>query len=215
MLTLDGLKIANDTLKGTKYEYKISHCKAVGDMCYELASNILYSNPELKSDINPDICRFIGYVHDIGYSVNPNDHEIESMNILTTKYFIGDRLASKVIHGHLAEKYAIDGRLNTNYLPVGLEGIILTYCDVSVITNDDDEISEISIEGRLGDIIKRVKDSDLDELTKSEVEQSIIKAYPRFKRYENIIFDLLSFEIFEDGNLSGNGKIVVDYIKKG
>lgn len=183
MLLLDGKKILIDTFSSTEYEYKIDHSIAVGEFCFIIASEIMELHPEFG--INPDVCRFLGYVHDIGYSVRAEDHELETINLLKTKYLVDEIIAVKAMHGHLAEKYAIDGEINKKYLPVGLEGIILTYSDISI----DPQGEDISIEGRISDILKRIKDSDLEK--KNEIEFYLMNAYPRFKRYESIINNLL------------------------
>jgi HD superfamily phosphodiesterase len=174
------------TFRDTEYEYKIWHSLGVGDLAYDISLGISEVFPELG--LNPDFCRFLGYVHDIGYIESPEDHEILSMGVLVDKYDIDEGLVRYVMHGHLAEKYALpDGSLNPDYLPKGLEGIILTYSD---LLTDADGKHLANISCRI-EAIKPVM-AKLTQETGFNHSEVFNQACKRFLKYESLILSILA-----------------------
>ena len=100
-------------------------------------------------------------------------------------------IARRIMHGQVEEQYGNgDGR----YLPVGIEGMILTYSDMTIHID-----KPISIEERIVDIKQRVSRlKDADEARKNDILVNIDKAYPRYKMYERIVFLISGVDSFKD-----------------
>ena len=61
----------------------LSHLINVGRNCDEIAKKILKRHPTLHEEINPDIVRISGYLHDFGkFNIGDPYHEIESATII-------------------------------------------------------------------------------------------------------------------------------------
>ena len=71
-------------------------------------------------------------------------------------------------------------------MPVGIEGMILTYCDMSVRTGEP-----VTMRERAAEIIERVKAiPTMPEQLKRGIEDNMYKALPRFERYEQAVLAL-------------------------
>lgn len=185
-----GKNIAVRHLSEIRFERKLLHSFGVGEFAYKVASRILQNHPSL-THLNPELAGFLGYVHDIGVSRTPLNHEIPSIEMLAGDG-VEPSIARMAMHGQVEEQYGNgDGR----YLPVGIEGMILTYSDMTIHIE-----KPMSIEERIVDIKKRVsriKDVAIEK--KKEILENIDKAYPRYKSYERIILliaDVNSFRNF-------------------
>jgi len=178
-----GKKLMRKYLSKPELKKRLEHSKAVGDLCFKVAKKIAQNNPELH--LNVDLCAFLGYVHDIGYSINPKKHEVHTVGLLQ-KEGCSARIAKKAMHGQLVEQFGEKEGNKEQYLPDGIEGIILTFCDMSIRTGE-----LITIRERAAEIIERVKTSPvMPDKLKKEIEKNMYKALPRFERYEKIILTL-------------------------
>ncbi|GEM_PF-2352848 len=170
---------------------RLEHSIAVGDFSSKVARQITARNPELG--LNADLCEFLGYSHDIGYSKADEKHEIHTIDILRTEG-VDFQTARKAMHGQLAEQFGEKEGNIERYLPSGIEGIILTYCDMSVRTGEPMPIRE-----RAAEIIDRVKrNSEMPEQLKKDIEENMHKALPRFERYEQIVLALAGVKSAKD-----------------
>jgi hypothetical protein len=159
-------------------ENKYLHSIAMGELCYKIASKIIEKNPEMK--IDPELCGFIGYVHDLGFHISPKKHEYITQDILRREH---------------VPKKIIDMTMHGKYEPVGIEGMILVYADMSVNSGD-----LMTIEARAADIVARTKDFPIDEEHKERIKQSVIRDIPRFKRYEANVLALTGAKSIFDFN---------------
>jgi len=170
-----------------KLARRFEHSIAVGDLMSKVARRIAQRNPELG--IDAELCEFIGYTHDIGYSVADEKHEVHTMDILKREYF-DPKLARKAMHGQLVEQFGEKEGNIEQYLPSGIEGIILTYCDMSVRTGEP-----VTIRERAAEIIERVRAiPTMPAELKRDIEENMQKALPRFERYERIVLALAGVE---------------------
>ncbi|MBI2045437.1 hypothetical protein HYT23_05235 [Candidatus Pacearchaeota archaeon] len=166
-----------------KLAKRLEHSVAVGDFSFKVSRRIAQKNPELS--IGVGLCEFLGYCHDIGYSMADGKHEVHTIEILI-KEGIDIKIARKAMHGQLAEQFGERERNVEKYLPIGIEGIILTYCDMSVRTGEP-----ITIRERAKEIIERVRAiPTMPEQLKKDIEDNMHKALPRFERYEQIVLSL-------------------------
>ncbi len=187
-----GRLLTEKYLKQDKRKIKLQHSIDVGEFSFKIASRIKERNLEL--DINPEFVGFLGYVHDIGYCVSPVRHELRTIDFLTEKESIPYSIARKTIHGQLAEEFGEKEGNIEQYLPIGLEGIILTYTDMIIRTGDP-----MSIEKRTEGVIDRCKRSaEASDDFKKRLIENISKALPRFKRYEQIVLALSGADSFHD-----------------
>jgi len=162
---------------------RLEHSQSVGDFACKVAERVAERNPELGLDAK--LIGFLGYVHDIGYSVSDAKHEVHSVNILK-KEGVEDAVAGKAMHGQLAEQFGETEGNVAQYLPIGLEGMILTYSDMSVRTGEPVPMVE-----RAAEIIARIKAvPTMPEQLKQDIETNMYKALPRFERYEKIVLAL-------------------------
>jgi len=162
---------------------RLEHSIAVGDFSSKVARRIAHINPELGLDA--ELCEFLGYSHDIGYSVADGKHEVHTIELLQ-KEGVDAQIARKAMHGQLAEQFGEKEGNAEQYMPVGLEGIILTYCDMSVRTGEP-----VAIRERAAEIIERIRAAPtMPEQLKREIEENMHKALPRFERYEQIVLAL-------------------------
>lgn len=184
-----GRKIALKYLSEPQFQKKLIHSFGVGEFAFLVASKIVKKHPAI-GDLVPERAGFLGYAHDIGVSRNILQHEIPSIEILVEEG-VEYEIARRAMHGQMEEQYGNgDGR----YLPVGIEGIILTYSDMTIHT-----IKPISIEDRIDDIKQRVSSiKGMDAEKKKDIIVNIDKAYPRYKRYERIVFLLSGAGSFSD-----------------
>ena len=158
------------------------HSQGVGEFAFKVATRIRDQNPELSLD--PETVGFLGYVHDIGYSIAAEKHEVHTVDLLLREG-VPPRLASRTMHGQLMEQFGPKEGNITKYLPRGLHGMIVTYSDMSVRLGDP-----VTLRERAAEIIERMNESSLPEHTKREIEENMYKALPRFERYERIILNL-------------------------
>lgn len=162
---------------------RLEHSISVGDFSFKVASRIAERNPELNIDV--DLCEFLGYVHDIGYSVVSEKHEVHTVGILIGER-VAPRIARKAMHGQLVEQYGEKQGNAEQYMPIGIEGMILTYCDMSVKIGEP-----VTVRERAAEIIERIQTiPTMSEQLKRDVEENMYKALPRFERYEQIILAL-------------------------
>lgn len=112
-------------------------------------------------------------------------HEVHTIDILL-KEKVNSRVARKAMHGQLVEQFGEKEGNIEQYMPMGIEGMILTYCDMSVRTGEP-----VTIRERAEEIIERIKAiPTMPEQLKRDIEENMYKALPRFERYERIILAL-------------------------
>lgn len=176
-----GRKLAENYLLSSNLQNKFTHCVKVGDRAYQTALRIKEKNPGL-TDLDPEFVGFLGYVHDIGCFVPGkwDRHELETVRILKEEG-ITPEIADMAMHGWLYERF--DRR--QQYLPVGLEGVILSYADMTV-----NMTGPVSIEERAQEIEQRLSTLHLKSALEKEIKRSMCVALPRFKAYERFIQQL-------------------------
>lgn len=159
------------------------HSLLVGNFSAKVAQRIKKINPELNLDVN--LCEFLGYCHDLGYFIDPDRHELHTIDILKQEG-VSVIIAQKTMHGQLLEQFGEKENKVLEYTPVDLEGIILTYCDMSIHIG-----IPITIDERAQEIIERVRAiPSMPENLKNDIVVNLQKALPRFKRYEKIVLAL-------------------------
>lgn len=170
-----------------KLAKRLEHSVSVGDFSSKVAKRIAQKNPELNLDV--DLCEFLGYCHDIGYSVADGKHEVHTVELLQ-KEGIDLQTARKAMHGQLAEQFGEKEGNAEQYTPMGIEGIILTYCDMSIRVGEP-----VTMRERAQEIIERIKAvPTMTEQLKKDIADNMNKALPRFERYEQIILALAGFK---------------------
>jgi predicted hydrolase (HD superfamily) len=177
-----GKELMQKYLGEPKLSKRLEHSLAVGDFSSKVAGKIKQRNPEL--DFDADLCEFLGYSHDIGYSVKAGKHEVHTIDILQ-KEGVDPQIAKKAMHGQLIEQFGIKENNVEQYTPSGVEGMILTYCDMSVRSGE-----LVTIRERAEEIVERVKSIPMPEELKKDIEVNLHKALPRFERYEKIVLAL-------------------------
>ncbi|VVB80930.1 HD domain protein [uncultured archaeon] len=166
-----------------KLAKRLEHSVAVGDFSSKVARRITQRNPELSLDA--DLCEFLGYSHDIGYSVADGKHEVHTVDILQ-KEGVESQVARKAMHGQLVEQFGVKEGDTARYMPAGIEGMILTYCDMSVRTGEP-----VTIRERAAEIVGRIKGiPTMPEQLKKDIEENMYNALPRFERYEQAVLAL-------------------------
>jgi len=75
---------------------RLEHSMAVGDFSSKVARRIAQRNPELSLDA--DLCEFLGYAHDLSYSVADGKHEVHTVEILRREG-VDPTVARKAMHG--------------------------------------------------------------------------------------------------------------------
>lgn len=166
-----------------KLSKRFEHSQSVGDFVLKVARGVAQINPELNLDV--DLCEFLGYCHDIGYSVADGKHEMHTITLLLSEG-VDAQIARKAMHGQLLEQFGKKEGDIKQYVPDGIEGIILVYCDMSVRVGEP-----VTIWERAEEIINRIKGVPgmADDL-KQEIEANMRQALPRFERYEKIVLAL-------------------------
>jgi len=188
-----GKELMQKYLNTDKLQKRLEHTEGVAEFAFKVASKIKSANPELV-DFNPEFVGFLGYVHDIGYSVADGKHEGHTINILLEKENIPQNIARFAMHGQIAEQFGEKEGNVSKYMPHGLEGMILTYADMSVRTGEP-----ITIRERAKEIIERVKAiPTMKEQLKKEIEDNMHKALPRFEKYEKIVLTLAGVNSAKD-----------------
>lgn len=181
----NGKALMQKYLGTDKLEQRLEHTQGVADFAFKVATRIQLKNPELP-DFDPEFVGFLGFVHDIGYSIAAEKHEVHTINILVDKENIPPRVARFAMHGQLREQYGVKEGILLRYLPYGLEGMVLTYADMSVRIGEP-----ITLKERAKEIIERVKHiATMSEQLKKNIEENMYKALPRFERYEKIVLAL-------------------------
>jgi len=166
-----------------KLAKRLEHSIAVGDFSSKVSRRVAEKSPELILDT--DLCEFLGYSHDIGYSVADGKHEIHTIDLLQREG-VKPQIARKAMHGQLLEQYGEKEGNTEQYTPLEIEGIILTYCDMSVRTGEP-----VTIRERAKEIIDRINGiQNMPEQLKKDIEDNMHKALPRFERYEQIVLAL-------------------------
>lgn len=166
-----------------KFETRLKHSEGVGDFMGKVARRIAKKNPELNLDV--DLCDFLGYVHDIGYIVDEGLHQLYSIDLLI-KEGVEESVAKKTMHGALFEDFEGKDDCASKYLPQGIEGVMLTYADMSVRFGEPMPIKE-----RAAEMFNRIaSDKTMPQDVKERIKLSITKAMPRFERYEWVILIL-------------------------
>ncbi|MBN2052527.1 HD domain-containing protein [Candidatus Woesearchaeota archaeon] len=180
-----GQSLMQKYLNTDKLQKRLEHTQGVAELAYKVADKIKKENPELI-DFDPEFVGFLGYVHDIGYSVADGKHEVHTINILVEKENVSKDIARLAMHGQLAEQFGEKEGNVAQYLPVGLEGMILTYADMSVRTGEPVPMRE-----RAKEIIERIKAiPTMSAELKKDIEDNMYKALPRFEQYERTILSL-------------------------
>jgi len=180
-----GKELAQKYLGKKEFETRLEHTRGVAEFAYLVAQKIKNNNPELIN-FNPELVGFLGWTHDLGYSVDAGKHEVHSIDILINKEGIPKNIAQKVMHGQLAEQFGTKEDNIEQYLPQGIEGMILTYADMSVRTG-----SPISLKERAAEIIERInKIPTMSDTLKQEIANNLNNALPRFEKYESTILKL-------------------------
>jgi len=179
-----------------KQKRKYEHSKRIGEFTYKVALRIKQRNPEL--DISPEFTGFLGHVHDVGFSVSPIGHEFHTFDVLTKNEYISDSISNKAaMHGQLAEQIGEKEGNFEKYLPIGIEGMVLTYADMTI--NDGEPRS---IDTRAAEVIERVKKLNSEGIVDDDFRTGLIenmhKALPRFHRYEQIVLALAEAKSFSD-----------------
>lgn len=166
---------------------RCEHSLSVAKLSYQVAQKIKQRNPELA--LSPEFVCFLGYVHDIGYAIHFHEHELHTVNILVSQEQIPKEIADMSMHGQLAEQ-----RENPYYLPRGLEGMILTYADMSVRIGEP-----VSLQMHVKEIRKRVEaNKKMSPELKEKGLATLKKAIPRFERYERLILTLAQASSIHD-----------------
>ena len=172
---------------------RLEHSEGVAELAIKVAQRIKDNNPELTT-FNPEFVGFLGYVHDIGYSVEAGKHEVHTIDILTDQESVPVEIARMAMHGQLVEQFGeSEGNVN-QYIPHGIEGMVLTYADMSVRTGNPVPIRE-----RADEIVKRVRGiPGMPDQLKDDIEINLYKALPRFEKYERIVLALAGVESVKD-----------------
>ena len=135
----------------------MEHSYKTGEAAYELAKEIIAKNPEFEFIIDPEIVGFIGYVHNIGYKISQDIHELHTIYLLENKEHIPPEIAIKTRHGQLVEQHGKD----EEYFPVGIEGIILTYIDISLRDGET-----VTMDERATEIEEHIQSQDYSDAGK-------------------------------------------------
>lgn len=182
-----GKALMKKYLNDERLKEKLTHSNDVGEFAFKIAKKIKARNPELIN-LDPELVAFLGYTHDIGFSQSYEKHEFDTIDILIKEENVPENIAKMTAHYQMAERFGEE------YLPIGIEGMILTYADMSIRTG-----KPIAIEKRADDIRERMKTYDsLPNNTKNEIIDSMDKAMPRFEKYEKIILALAGIESVND-----------------
>lgn len=185
-----GIRLMEKYLSREDLWEKLRHSRAMGDFAYRVADKIKLNSPEV--DVNPELAAFVAYVHDIGSFVNHKMHELHTLDLLK-KEEVPEDIAWKTMHGVFPERYENEPEKAALYLPRGIEGIILSFADMSIRFE-----VPMSIEERTNEIITRMKTLPIEESRRARIEKEIIKAMPRFKRYEKIIYALAGVSSYKE-----------------
>lgn len=177
-----GLELMESYLGADELATKLEHSQGVGDFAYIVARRISERHPELGLD--PELVGYLGYVHDIGYAAGPEKHELASIDLLLEEG-VDPAVARMVMHGQLAEQYGEAEGDVEQYLPIGLEGMLLTYADMSVRVG-----RAIPVRERAAEIEDRVNGLPIPQDIKDTIIENLHKAMPRFERYEEAMLAL-------------------------
>ena len=195
-----GKAIAEEYFSSLLFDPLLINAAEIGQLGYELALLVQEHSPELG--IKPEFVGFLGYVRDIGYIVKDTSekhlvrhkHEIRSMNYLVEQEEISRNAARYVMHGVLPELFAGKERYLEMYLPLGIEGIILTYldlcCEKGKITPIKKRIEEMTAPAKEGKT--KLSQQELEYLS------ALASALPRFQHYEKILLTLTKTERVEE-----------------
>ena len=174
------------------FQRKLEHSEGVGEFAFKVSQRIKQRNPDFTFD--PEFVGFLGYVHDIGYVVGPEKHELHTINILRCREQIPFEIARMAMHGQLVEQYGEKEGNPEKYLPIGLEGVILTYVDMSIKTREP-----ITVRARAKAIIKGLQGvTSIPDSLKQDIIEGMRKALPRFIQYERMVLALAGVNSVKD-----------------
>jgi hypothetical protein len=165
-----------------KKDRRYTHSVGVANFSRRVAARIKHRHPEF-SFIDPEFSAFLGYVHDIGYSVSPDMHELHTIDLLIKEGMPKD-IAIKTSHGQIPEQYGPKDSHFRKYYPSELDGMILTYANMTV------SLHPMYMEERVIDIRDRVEWSPLSKEKKEDIIYGLEKAFPRYLNYEATILSL-------------------------
>jgi HD superfamily phosphodiesterase len=179
----NGKELMTRYLAGERLQTRLIHSIGVGDLAYKIALRVAEMNPELGLD--PEFVGFFGYSHDIGYSIQDGKHEVFTVELLVNEG-LPQEIARYAMHGQLAEQFGEKEGNVSQYMPVGIEGMILTYADMSFRTGEP-----VSMEERAKEIVTRIKGiPTMPAELKADIEANLYKALPRFQRYERTLLTM-------------------------
>ena len=175
-----------------KLNKRLEHTEGVAQFALKVARRVSERNPSLNLSL--EFVGWLGYVHDIGYSVEDAKHEVHTIELLTEQEGVSADIARYAMHGQLAEQFGeAEGNVD-QYLPLGLEGRILTYADMSVRVGEP-----IPMRERAKEIIDRIRGiPSMPVQLKQDIETNMYKALPRFESYESEILSLAGLTAAKD-----------------
>ena len=178
-----GRELAFKYLGTDDFKDRLDHTEGVAEFAYRVAHRVKSNNPELV-DFDPEFVGFLGYAHDLGYSVETKKHEVHTIEILVREG-ISEDVARRAMHGQLVEQFGEQEGNVDQYMPIGLDGMVLTYADMSVRKGDPVPVRE-----RAAEIVSRVQGFKISDDVKQDIIDNLDKALPRFERYERNILAL-------------------------
>lgn len=186
----NGIKLMEKYLSRENLWEKLKHSKAMGEFAFKVAMRIKNNSPE--TEIDPELASFVAYTHDIGSFIDHRKHELHTIDLLV-KEGVPENIAWKTMHGTFPETYEEDHVKAEKYLPRGIEGMILSFSDMSIRFGEP-----MSIDERAMEIITRMKTLPIEESRRVRIESDIKKAMPRFKRYEKVIYALAGVSSYKE-----------------
>jgi hypothetical protein len=172
-----------------KMKAKFEHSIDVGNCAYLIAK---LAEERSGLEIDPIVVGSIGYVHDIGYTVRAEKHELETVKLLIKEGFPITN-AELAMHGQGWEQFPEDTDHDL-LLPKGYEGKILTLADMSMDPKD----GVIAVEDRAERIKSAVRGAP-DEVLPLNIKEGICNgmdnALPRFKQYRDELFELMRIDL--------------------
>jgi HD superfamily phosphodiesterase len=185
-----GIKLMEKYLSREDLWEKLRHSRAMGDFAYRIGEKIKHNSPEMG--IDSELVAFVAYVHDIGSFVSHRMHELHTLDLLKNEG-VPEDIALKTVHGTFPERYENEPEKAKLYLPRGIEGMILSFADMSIRLGEP-----MSVEERANEIITRMKTLPIEESRRVKIEGEIRKALPRFFRYRDIIYSLAGVKSYKE-----------------
>ena len=125
-----GIILMDKYLSREDLKDKLLHSRSMGIFAHRVAMKIKNNSPEIN--INPELASFIAYTHDIGSFISHVMHELHTIDLLVKNEGIPEDIAWKTMHGTFPERYENEPEKASKYLPKGIEGMILTFADMSI-----------------------------------------------------------------------------------